>query len=95
MLNREVYDITFGPHHIPAQANNMSKKRKRFNYKQYKHRLREGGDMAFNNMHIKENCPTAADVLAIAILLLGIKQSSSTWNIFHLEPTSNNSLLCR
>ena len=26
-------------------------------------------------------------------LFLGIKQSGSTWNIFHLEPTSNNSLL--
>ena len=28
-------------------------------------------------------------------LFLGIKQSGSTWNIFHLELTSNNSLLRR
>ena len=30
-----------------------------------------------------------------ARLFLGIKQSGSTWNIFHLEPTSNNNLLRR
>ena len=32
-LNYEVYALTFGPHHMPAQENNQSKNSKRFYYK--------------------------------------------------------------
>ena len=53
-LKREVYALTFGPHHIPAQANNLLNKKKRLNYKQYEFHLNESGDMALNIMHIEE-----------------------------------------
>ena len=37
------------------------------NYKQYKNFLREGGDMALNNMYIEEHSPAADDILDIPI----------------------------
>ena len=67
-LNREVYSLTFVPHRMPAQENNMSKKREYLNHKKYKPRLRECGDMVLNNMHIEEHCPTVAEMMDIPIV---------------------------
>ena len=66
-LSREVYALTFFLYQMPYQANMFSKKSKPFNYKQYKRCLREVGDMALNNMHVKKHFSTAAEILSIPI----------------------------
>ena len=53
-LNRQLYDLTFGPQTIPPMDQKMSKKRMCLNYNQYKHSLCDNGDMLLHNMTVGE-----------------------------------------
>ena len=49
-LNRQLYELTFGPQTIPPMAQKMSKKNIRLNYNQYRSSLCENGDMSMQIM---------------------------------------------
>ena len=58
--------------------------------------LDAGGSLTTAEGKVKRNFGGSKVAAATgARLFLGIKQFGFTWNIFHLKPTSNNSLLRR
>ena len=60
-LNRETYALTCGKHDPPPRAKQLSKKRKRLNYIQYKRHLRDEGDAKLLSMkEVGESCPTVS-----------------------------------
>jgi hypothetical protein len=63
-LNRDIFALTFGHHDIPPMAQQMSKKRKRLNYKQYLASFRRSSDMALMTLTLDKTVPTIADLLA-------------------------------
>jgi hypothetical protein len=63
-FNRDIFALTFGHHHIPPMAQQMSKKRQRLNYKQYSMRFRRSGDISLMSLTLDKTIPTVADLLA-------------------------------
>ena len=57
-LNIELYDLTCGHHHRPTIANNLSQKRKRLNYKQYRRCLKDESSISLNSMHLADSITT-------------------------------------
>ena len=66
-LNMKLYDLNFGPYTIPLMAQKMSKKRMLLNCKQYKHSIRENGDMQLQILKFIGQCPTVDEIIAIAL----------------------------
>ena len=66
-LNREMYACTLGKLDTPPEVRQLSKKKKRLNYKQYKRCLADDSRKSLNNMSVSEHCPTVAELSASPI----------------------------
>ena len=62
-FNRQLYVSTFGLQTIPPMAQKFSKERIRLDYTQYKHSLRDNGDMSLQSMMVGEQCLTVAEIM--------------------------------
>jgi hypothetical protein len=62
-LNQDVFTLTLGTRQIPPQALLLSKKKKRFKFKQYRRNLRENGDMSLSMLTMTDGIPTVADLM--------------------------------
>lgn len=62
-LDRSIYVLLQGSKQQPANAYNLSKKRQRLNYKQFKRQMREDGDRLLNKVCKENDLPTVEDIL--------------------------------
>jgi hypothetical protein len=62
-LNQDVFTLTLGSRQIPSQALKLSKKKKRFKFKQYCWNLKDDGDMSLSMLTLINGIPTVAELM--------------------------------
>ena len=66
-LHKTLYALTCGLQQQPVHTKYLSKKYQRLKYKQWKCKLREGGDAVMNNMSLEHKTSIVADLMEVTL----------------------------